>query len=69
MDSDAFAKFVGSIIANIILGCIMSFPIMWLWNDSLVPAVTWAKAIDWSSAFGLWILVGIFTGAVHTTSK
>jgi hypothetical protein len=62
-------KFIIVIVVSIIIGILMAFPVMWLWNDSLVPAVTWAKPIDWSTAWGIWILLYILSGSRVTDSK
>lgn len=47
---------VGMFALLIVLGAALSFPFMWLWNGSLVPAVTWAHDIEWPQAWGLMIL-------------
>jgi predicted transglutaminase-like protease len=62
-------KLIIVIVVSIIIGILMAFPVMWLWNDSLVPAVTWAKPIDWSTAWGIWILLYILSGSRVTDSK
>jgi len=62
-------KLIIVIVVSIIIGILMAFPVMWLWNDSLVPAVTWAKPIDWSTAWGIWILFYTLSGTRVTDSK
>ena len=56
------------VIAAVIVGMLMAFPIMWLWNDTLVYAVTWAKPISWTTAWGIWILSSVLFNH-HTTTK
>lgn len=41
---------------TIVLGAILSLPIMWLWNACLVPAVTGVNEIGWLQAWGLTVL-------------
>lgn len=66
---ETFAKLVAVILVFVILSALMAFPVMWLWNDSLVPAVTWAKPIEWSTAWGIWILASILGGANTVSSS
>ena len=42
----------------ILLGLILSLPVMLLWNGCLVPAITGVNEIGWLQAWGLSILCG-----------
>ena len=67
--NNAFAAFLAVIVAAVIIGLIISLPIMWLWNVALVPAVTFAKPIGWLQAWGITILAGfLFNTKVETKS-
>lgn len=66
---EIFGKLIFVISVSILVGVLMAFPLMWVWNDSLVNAVTWAKPIDWSTAWGIWILAYLLTSAKTTDSK
>ena len=59
---------IGSVLAIIvILGFIISFPTMLLWNGCLVGAVDGVHEITWLQAWGLIILFGIlFKTSVST---
>jgi hypothetical protein len=55
----AVIKIGVAVLAFTIAGAIMAFPITWMWNGSLVPAVTFAKPIEWSTAWGIYMLAFI----------
>lgn len=50
---------VGGIAAIIVLGLILSLPVMWLWNACLVAAIPGIKEIGWLQAWGILILCGL----------
>ena len=43
----------------VVLGVVLSFPIMLLWNYCLVPAVPIVIEITWLQAWGLFVLFGL----------
>ena len=43
----------------VVMGAVLSFPIMLLWNYCLVPAVPIVTEITWLQAWGLFVLFGI----------
>jgi hypothetical protein len=45
------------IAGYIFMGFLISFPIMLLWNDCLVPAVSILKEVSWLQMFGISVLV------------
>jgi hypothetical protein len=51
---------IANVIANVILGLLVSYPIMLLWNECLVPAVSVIKPISWIQAWGIMLLVNLF---------
>jgi len=51
---------VGYLGTIALFGLLFSLPVMWLWNGSLVPAITGVKEIGWLQAWGLMILVNFF---------
>ena len=53
----AFAVFL-----VVLLSFILSYPVMLLWNGCLVDAVSVVKPITWLQAWGLTILVKLFSG-------
>ena len=57
--SDIFSVFAIMIFLTILLGIILSFPIMLLWNYCLVPAVAGISEITWIQAWGLYVLFNI----------
>ena len=57
--SDVFSVFVIMIALTILLGIVLSFPIMLLWNYCLVPAVAGISEITWIQAWGLYVLFNI----------
>lgn len=45
-----------TVLLVVVIGLLVSFPIMLLWNYCLVPAVSIASEITWLQAWGLLIL-------------
>ena len=60
---ETIAKVIGiavvGIVAIVVLGLILSLPVMWLWNACLVAAIPGIKEIGWLQAWGILILCGI----------
>ncbi len=50
------------IAGTVLLSFILSYPIMFLWNACLVDAITIAKPITWLQAWGLVLLLKMFSG-------
>ena len=62
--------FIGMIMLAVVLGFILSYPIMLLWNGCLVPAVNGVHTIGWLQAWGIMILFGLlFKSSVSTKSE
>lgn len=61
-----FNVFLIVFLVMILIGIVMSFPIMLLWNYCLVPAVPLVTEITWLQAWGLFILFGLL---FRTTSS
>jgi hypothetical protein len=58
---------LGAIALTCVFGLLVALPVMWIWNDSLVPAVTFAKPIGWTQAWALMVLSSLlFKGAINT---
>jgi hypothetical protein len=51
--------FLGFIIVICLLGALLAYPVMLLWNGCLVPAVAVIHIIGWKQAWGLIILFSI----------
>ena len=60
------SEFVISVLTSIIVGVILSYPVMLLWNLALVPAVSGVSAIGWMQAWGLMVMVGLFRSKLYT---
>ena len=60
---ETIAKVIGiavvGIVAIVVLGLILSLPVMWLWNACLVAAIPGIKEIGWLQAWGILILCGM----------
>ena len=62
----AFLVLVGALL----IGLIMAYPMMWLWNTCLVPAVTFASPITFWQTWGLYILTQwFFTKSTRAKSE
>ena len=55
----AVLAIIGTIVLAIIVGALMAFPVMWLWNGCLVGTVAGVSKIGWATAWGLNILCGL----------
>lgn len=60
---DSVVSAIGAVIVGVlvilIIGALMAFPVMWLWNLCLIPAVSGVHEITWMQAWGLLVLCGI----------
>ena len=72
---ETFVKVVGiavlGVIAVVVVGLIMSLPVMWLWKGCLVAANPGIKEIGWLQAWGIMILCGMLfnKGSTSTSSS
>ena len=70
---ETVAKVVGiavlGIIAIIVLGLILSLPVMWLWNGVLIAAIPGIKEIGWLQAWGILILCGLLFKSSSSSSS
>jgi hypothetical protein len=48
----------GLILAVFLIGLLISYPFMMLWNYCLVPAVTVLTEVTWLQAFGILVACG-----------
>jgi hypothetical protein len=60
---------VVGIAAIIVLGLILSLPVMWLWNACLVAAIPGIKEIGWLQAWGILILCGLLFKNTSSSSN
>jgi hypothetical protein len=60
---ETVVKVVGIAVVGIavivVLGLILSLPVMWLWNACLVAAIPGIKEIGWLQAWGILVLCGL----------
>lgn len=62
--------FISSILLMVLVATLMAFPIMWLWNSCLVPAVDGVNLISHWQALGLNFLFSIlFKPNISTNNK
>ena len=66
---NSFIKFVSLLVAMLVVDLLLAFPIMWLWNDALVPALTIAKSIGYWQAFSILILSQILFKPYNSNKK
>jgi len=62
------AAIVG-IAAVVFLSFVLSWPVMWLWNNALVGAITGVNEVSWLQAWGISLLCGILFKSTVSTSK
>lgn len=51
--------FLGAVAVGLITIFLLAFPVQWLWNNCLVPAVNGINAIGFWQALGLMILANV----------
>lgn len=62
------AAIVG-IAAVVFLSFVLSWPVMWLWNNALVGAVTGFNEVSWLQAWGISVLCGLLFKSTVSNSK
>lgn len=58
-----------AIIVVVLLGLLLSFPVMLLWNYCLVPAVPGLGELSWLQAWGIFILSGMLFKSNNIVKK
>lgn len=53
----------------VFLGMLFAFPVMWLWNGCLVPAVPAVVNIGWLQAWGIMILSSLLFKTTSFTKQ
>jgi hypothetical protein len=53
----------------VILGLLLSLPVMLLWNAALVPAIPGLLEIGWLQAWGILILCGFLFKPINTSKN
>lgn len=48
-----------ALVITILMGLLLAFPVMVVWNSFLVPALTIVKPIGWIQAWGIMVLCGV----------
>lgn len=62
-----FAYIIGIIVFVVLIGLLLSYPVMLLWNGCLIDAVPGIKEIGWLQAWGIMILCGLlFKSSIST---
>ena len=62
------AAIVG-IAAVVFFSFVLSWPVMWLWNNALVGAVTGFNEVSWLQAWGISVLCGLLFKSTVSNSK
>ena len=62
------AVMLGAAVLIIVIGLIMSLPVMLLWNYCLVGAIAGVNEITWLQAWGILVLFGLLF-KTHATTK
>jgi len=62
------AAIVG-ILTIVFLSFVLSWPVMWLWNNALVGAVIGVNEVSWVQAWGISVLFGLLFKSNVSTSK
>jgi len=67
--STAIGAFVAMVLLAVFLSFLLSWPVMWLWNNALVGAVDGVNNIEWVQAWGISMLCGILFKVQITKTK
>lgn len=66
---EALAMFLMSLTLALLVTLVMAYPVMWIWNTWLVPAINTLEYIGLAQAWGLLILVRILNSPRISVSK
>ena len=69
MDKIAAAVVVmaGFVVAMVVIGFIVSYPLMLLWNGCLVGAIDGVREVTWLQMWGIGILTSVLFKSTTTT--
>ena len=57
------------IVGIVFLSFLLSWPVMWLWNNALVGAIIGVNKVSWIQAWGISVLCGIMVKSNVSTTK
>jgi hypothetical protein len=60
---------IGAILFVVALSFLLSWPVMVLWNECLVPAVQGINQVTWLQAWGLSVLSGFLFNRTTTVKE
>jgi len=64
---EKIGEILGAVAVALVVIFVLAFPVQWLWNHCLVPAVNGINAIGFWQALGLMILANVlFRTSVET---
>jgi len=67
---EKIGEFLGLVVVALSVIFLLAFPVQWLWNHCLVPAVNGINAIGFWQALGLMILANVlFKTSINKESK
>ena len=53
---ELLVRFLSVLIVGIVMGAIVSYPAMLLWNSCLVPAIPGIKEVGWLQVWGIMVM-------------
>jgi hypothetical protein len=65
--ADALIKLLATILALVLVGFLLSYPAMLLWNSCLVPAIPAIQPVSWLQMWGISILFSIMIPRASTS--
>ena len=67
---EKIGTFLGAVAFGLAIIFVLAFPVQWLWNNCLVPAVNGINVIGFWQALGLMILANVlFKTSINKESK
>ena len=53
------AAVVAGIATAVLISFLLRWPVMWLWNNALIGAITGVNEVSWLQAWGISTLLGL----------
>ena len=53
---ELLVRFLSVLTVGIVMGAIVSYPAMLLWNSCLIPAIPGIKEVGWIQAWGIMVM-------------
>jgi hypothetical protein len=66
---EALIMFIGVLVFLLVISFLLSWPVMWLWNNALVGAIAGVNEVGWAQAWGILVLSTFLFKSTSSTKK